>query len=61
MMNLALCNDCHQSVGIPCNLVCLLIKLVIVIPKILILVISIKNQNKVSLLNNYTFEFTSIK
>jgi hypothetical protein len=31
MMDLDLCNDCHQNVGVPCNLVHLLmlIKLVI--------------------------------
>jgi hypothetical protein len=29
MMKLDLCNDCHQGVGIPCNLVQLLIKPVI--------------------------------
>jgi hypothetical protein len=31
MMNLDLCNDCHQSVGIPCTLVYLLMLLKLVI------------------------------
>jgi hypothetical protein len=37
MMDLALCNDCHQNVGVPCNLVYLIIKLVISLGNLLFL------------------------